>query len=71
MIIALASSKDSFQGLKSQFNPFLVEVVTVFIVAMIATVGVYGIVALIVRMDDAGYKIIRKSKRKRFLGKFR
>ena len=34
---------------------------------MIATVGVYGIVALIVRMDDAGYNLIKKSDGKGFL----
>lgn len=62
VIIALAAAKDGYEALKSQFNPFLVEVVTVSIVAIIATVGVYGIVALIVRMDDAGYKLIKKSK---------
>ena len=61
VIIALASAKDGFETLKSQFNPFLVEIITVSIVAIIATVGVYGIVALIVRMDDAGFKLIRKS----------
>ena len=61
VIIALASAKVGYEGLKSQFNPFLVEVVTVSIVAIIATIGVYGIVALIVRMDDAGYKLIKKS----------
>ena len=31
-----------------------------FVLAIIATVGVYGIVALMVRMDDAGYKLIKK-----------
>ena len=30
--------------------------------AIIATVGVYGIVALIVRMDDFGYKLISLSE---------
>ncbi len=30
--------------------------------ALIATVGVYGLVALIVRMDDAGYKLIKENK---------
>jgi predicted DNA repair protein MutK len=29
-----------------------------------ATVGVYGIVALIVRMDDMGYKLIKANKSK-------
>ncbi len=62
VIIALAAAKDGYEALKSQFDPFLVEVVTVSIVSIIATVGVYGIVALIVRMDDAGYKLIKKSK---------
>lgn len=62
VIIALASAKDSFEALKSQFNPLLVEIVTVTIVSIIATIGVYGIVALIVRMDDVGFKLIKKSK---------
>ncbi len=35
------------------------QILTVSIVALLATVGVYGIVALIVRMDDAGYKLIK------------
>ena len=42
---------------------------TVFVVAMVATIGVYGIVALIVRMDDVGYKLINNSKNKGFLSK--
>ncbi len=68
VIIALASAKEGYEALKSQFNPLLVEIVSVSIVAIIATVGVYGIVALIVRMDDAGYKIIKRSgKEKGFL----
>lgn len=69
VIIALASAKTGFEELKSQFDPFLVEILTVSIVAIIATVGVYGIVALIVRMDDAGYKLIRKSGEKGPLNK--
>jgi hypothetical protein len=32
---------------------------------MIATVGVYGVVALIVRMDDFGLKLIQMSKGKK------
>jgi len=39
-----------------------IQILTVSIIAVLATVGVYGIVTLIVRMDDAGYKLIRKSK---------
>ncbi|SEA42884.1 DUF808 domain-containing protein [Psychroflexus halocasei] len=38
------------------------QIIVVSIIALIATVGVYGIVALIVRMDDAGYQLIEKSE---------
>ena len=38
-----------------------VQVLTVSVVALLATVGVYGIVALIVRMDDAGHRLIKHS----------
>ncbi len=38
------------------------QIIVVSIVALIATVGVYGIVAFIVRMDDIGLKLIQKSK---------
>lgn len=38
------------------------QIIVVTIVALIATVGVYGIVALMVRMDDAGYRLIKKGK---------
>ncbi|RZK73563.1 MAG: DUF808 domain-containing protein [Pedobacter sp.] len=37
------------------------RILTVSVVALLATVGVYGIVALIVRLDDIGYKIIKSS----------
>ena len=40
----------------------LTQILSVSIVSLIATFGVYGTVALIVRMDDLGYAIIRKSK---------
>ena len=39
----------------------LIQVLTVSVVAIFATIGVYGIVALIVRMDDVGYRLITKS----------
>ncbi|TYA71439.1 DUF808 domain-containing protein [Seonamhaeicola marinus] len=42
-------------------KPILFQVLVVSIVCIIATVGVYGIVALIVRMDDFGYRLIRLS----------
>lgn len=44
-----------------------IQIITVSIVSLIATVGVYGIVALIVRMDDAGYNLIKRSDSKGFL----
>lgn len=47
-----------------------VQILTVSIVAILATVGVYGLVALIVRMDDAGYKLIKHSENKGFLFHF-
>lgn len=49
-----------------------IQILTVVIVSIIATVGVYGIVALIVRMDDFGFKLIKKSNDKgigAFVGK--
>ncbi|RQO66114.1 DUF808 domain-containing protein [Pedobacter sp. KBW06] len=44
------------------------QILTVSVVALLATIGVYGIVALIVRMDDAGHKLIKTSNDKGFLG---
>lgn len=41
-----------------------IQILTVSVVAILATVGVYGIVALIVRMDDAGHSLIKKSNGK-------
>lgn len=35
-----------------------VQIIVVTIVAILATIGVYGLVALLVRMDDFGYKLI-------------
>jgi len=46
-----------------------IQIITVSVVALIATIGVYGIVALIVRMDDAGYKLIKHSNDKGILAK--
>lgn len=39
-----------------------VQILTVCVVGFLATVGVYGVVALIVRMDDAGYRLIKRSE---------
>lgn len=38
--------------------PLLNQIMVVSAIALIATVGVYGIVALIIRMDEFGYKLI-------------
>lgn len=38
------------------------QILVVSFVAIVATIGVYGIVALIVRMDDLGYRLIKASK---------
>ena len=40
------------------------QILTVAAVAILATIGVYGIVALIVRMDDTGFKLIKHSNNK-------
>lgn len=47
-------------------RPLLTQILTVSVVALIATVGVYGLVALIVRMDDIGYRLISSSGEKGF-----
>jgi predicted DNA repair protein MutK len=46
-------------------KPILFQILVVSIVAIIATVGVYGIVAMIVRMDDLGYRLIKSSNGKK------
>jgi len=48
-----------------------VQIVAVSIVAMLATVGVYGIVAFIVRLDDMGFRLIQiAGDSKKLLSKF-
>ncbi len=44
-------------------QPLAVQIPVVTLVALAATVGVYGIVALIVRLDDMGYGLIRRDLR--------
>ncbi|MCY2688518.1 DUF808 domain-containing protein [Salinimicrobium sp. TH3] len=39
-------------------QPLLTKILVVTIIALVATVGVYGIVALIIRMDEFGAKLI-------------
>jgi predicted DNA repair protein MutK len=48
-------------------EPLTVQIVTVSVVAILATIGVYGIVALIVRMDDVGNKLIKHANNKGLL----
>jgi hypothetical protein len=43
-----------------------VQIFGVSVVSVLATIGVYGLVALIVRMDDAGYRLIGRSGPKGF-----
>ena len=47
-----------------------VQIGAVSFVAFIATVGVYGIVALLVRMDDFGYKLIAMNGGESKIGTF-
>ena len=56
VIIALGSVMD---------KPLSIQIAVVSVVAFLATVGVYGLVALLVRMDDAGYALLAGSKIKR------
>lgn len=46
-----------------------IQIMTVCVVALLATIGVYGIVALIVRMDDAGHHLIKRYDNKGLLSK--
>lgn len=39
-------------------QPLTTQILVVSVIAILATVGVYGLVALIVRMDEFGYKLI-------------
>jgi uncharacterized protein len=50
-------------------EPLLSQIVVVSIIAILATVGVYGIVALIVRMDELGFRLIAWNTRERSISK--
>ncbi len=58
VIIALGSVLD---------QSLTLQILTVSIVALLATVGVYGIVALIVRMDDAGLNLMKRDPKQGFV----
>ncbi len=42
-------------------EPLNVQIPVVSFIAILATIGVYGLVALLVRMDDVGYRLIADS----------
>ncbi len=50
-------------GLSTVANqPLKIQIPVLIIIAFLTTIGVYGIVAFIVRLDDMGYKIIEKAE---------
>lgn len=58
VIIALGTVAD---------KPLLFQILVVSVVALIATAGVYGVVALLVRMDDLGFRLVQLGNGKGFL----
>jgi predicted DNA repair protein MutK len=50
-------------------KPITSQIAVVSIIAILATVGVYGVVALIVRMDELGFKLINLSTKERSVSK--
>lgn len=50
-------------------KPIATQIMVVSFVAVVATIGVYGIVALIVRMDDFGYRLIAFSTKEKSMSK--
>jgi len=44
-------------------QPLSLQIIVVTLIAILATVGVYGVVALIVRMDDMGLFLISSAER--------
>jgi len=59
-IIIIALSSVAEKGLA-------VQIIVVSFIAMLATVGVYGFVALLVRMDDVGFSLIESANEKNTL----
>lgn len=45
-------------------RPFMIQVSSTVVVALVATFGVYGLVAMIVRMDNVGFYLIEKEHKK-------
>jgi len=50
-------------------KPLSIQIPVVTIVAVLATVGVYALVALLVRMDDLGYRMIASSNEQKSFSK--
>lgn len=51
-----------------QGHPFITQVLVMSLIAILMTVGVYGLVAGIVKMDDLGFYLQRKSEGKGVMG---
>jgi hypothetical protein len=45
-------------------RPLNIQIAVVTVIATLATIGVYGFVALLVRMDDLGYRLIKSADNK-------
>lgn len=50
-------------------QPIVSQILVVTFIAILATVGVYGIVALIVRMDEVGFWLIKRNKKEKSFSK--
>ncbi len=53
-------------------QPLKIQIPVLILISVVTTVGVYGIVAFIVRLDDMGFKLIGRSKKthKNFIRQF-
>ncbi len=45
-------------------QPLMTQIMVVSVIAILATIGVYGIVALMIRMDDTGFKLVKMARNK-------
>ncbi len=45
-------------------SDLIIRIAVVTLIALLATVGVYGIVAVIIRMDDIGFKLLKSNRNK-------
>ncbi len=43
-------------------EPLVVQIPVLILIGIVTTIGVYGVVAVIVRLDDMGYKLIEKGR---------